>query len=169
MGYQGSGGMVLPLDSRRLVLESAPVAVILLFWISISSFVRPVIATGLLRAGVIMALLYTVVRGLRIAKIQPLTDQPADIEGILRENVRVALPAGIWFLSAHAIFVVEHIWDTFGIPGLFTSPAEGLAFVFTGTGVASVLLYAIAIGVSRVRATTSSRVDESVGGTPADD
>lgn len=142
---------------------------ILLFWVSISSFVRPVIATGLLLAGIIMTLLYTVVRGLTIAKTQPLTDQPADVEGILRENVSVALPAGIWFLSAHAIFVVEHIWDTFGIPGLGTSPAEGLAFVFIGAGVASVLLYAIANGVPRVRATTSSRVDETAGGTLADD
>lgn len=158
-----------PLDSRRLVRESAPVAVILLFWVGLSTLARPVIATGLLRVGIIMALLYTVVRGLAIAQTQPPTDQPTDVEGILRENVRVALPAGIWFLSAHAIFVVEHVWDTLGIPGLGTSPAEGLAFVFIGAGVASVLLYAIAIGVPRARATTSSRVDEPAGGTPADD
>lgn len=160
--------MAPPLDTRRLVQESAPVAVILLFWVGIAILARPVIETGLLRAGIIMALLYTVVRGLTIAKTQPLTEQPDDVSGILRENVRVALPAGVWFVIAHAIFFVEYIGDTFGLP-LSTSWADELAFVFVGAGVAAVLLYAISVGVPRVRATTSTRVDEAAGGTPADD
>lgn len=170
MGYQGTGGMVTSLDSRRLVQESAPVAVILLFWMSISWFVRPVIATGLLRAGMIMAVLYTVVRGLSIANTLPPTNQPTEVEGILRENVRAVLPAGVWFLLAHAVFVVEGIWDMLGIPGVGSSPAEGLAFVFIGAGVASVLLYALSLGVPRIRATTTiDDGDGTAGATPMDD
>lgn len=142
---------------------------ILLFWVGIASFVRPVIATGLLRAGIIMALLYTVARGLEIATTQPSTDQPTDVEGILRENVRAALPTGVWFLLAHAVFIVEHVWDTFGIPGGGTSPAEELAFVFVGAGVAAVLLYAVSAGVPRIRATPVTRRDGTADGTPADD
>lgn len=162
--------MVPSLNSQQLIRESAPVAVIILFWVIISSFVRPVIATGLLRAGIIMALLYTVVRGLTIAKTSPRTEQPTDIVGILGENLRAALPAGVWFLLAHAIFVVEHIWDTYGIPGVGSSPAEGLAFVFIGAGVAAILLYALSVGVPRIRAITATRNgDQTGGGTPADD
>lgn len=161
--------MVPSLDSRRLIRESAPVAVILLFWISISSVVRPEIATGLLRAGIIMALLYTVIRGLTIAETHPSTDPPTNVEEILRENVRAAIPAGVWFFLAHAVFVVEHIWDTIGIPGVGTSPAGDLAFVFIGTGVAAVLLYAISVGVPRVRAPPITHGDDTVEGTPTDD
>lgn len=108
--------MVPPLDTRRLIQESAPVAVILLLWVGIAILARPVIETGLLRAGTIMAPFYTVVRGITIAETHPLTDQPDDVIGILRENVRVALPAGIWFLPVHTIFVIEQVTDTFGIP-----------------------------------------------------
>lgn len=117
-----------------------------------------------------MALLYTIVRGLTIAKSGPPSDQPSEMEGILRENVRAALPAGVWFLLAHAIFVVEHIWDRYGILGVGSSPAEGLAFVFITAGVATVLLYALSVGMPRIHATTATRAgDETAGGTPVDD
>lgn len=116
-----------------------------------------------------MALLYTLVRGLTLAKTHLPTEQPTDVEGILRENVRAALPAGVWFLLAHAVFVVEHIWETFAIPGIGSSPADDLAFVFIGAGVAAVLLYAISVGVPRVRSTTVTRGDGTAAGTLTDD
>lgn len=161
--------MVSPVDTRRLLHESAPVAVILLFWVCLSSFVRPTIAAGLLRAGMIMALLYTVVCGVRLARAQPPTPQPSDLEGILRENVRILLPAGAWFLVAQLVYLIEHMWDLLGIPGWDTSPAEGLSFVFIGTGVAVVLLYAIAIGLPRVRGQVSSIGDDVAGSTTLTD
>lgn len=165
--------MESPLDNRQrqLLRESAPVAAILLFWVVLSSFVRSVIATGLLRAGVVMALLYVVVRGVALARSRPPTPRPDDVESVLRENARVALPAGVWFLAAKLVYVVESLWDAFGIPGLGTSPEEGLAFVFVGTGVSVVLLYAIAVGLPRVRDTAPKARDEggATGAAPADD
>lgn len=161
--------MVSPLDTRRLLRESAPVTVILLFWVVLSSVVRPTIATGLLRAGVIMALLYTVVRGVALARTHQPTPQPDDLEGILRENVRVALPAGVWFLAAYLVYFIEQVWDVLGIPGWDTSPAEGLAFVFVGAGVAVVLLYAISVGLPRVRGNAPATGNDTTGAAPADD
>ena len=114
---------------------------ILLFWTVLGTFVRVDVATGLLRAGVVMALLYAVVRGVGLARTAPATPQPRDVRALLRENARVALPAGAWFLAAHLTYVVAGLWDAFRLPGLFTSPADEFAFVFVGTGVATVLLY----------------------------
>lgn len=158
-----------PLDTRRLLRESAPVAVILLFWTVPGSFVRVDVATGLLRAGVVMALLYTAVRGVGLARTTPPTPQPRDVRALLRENARVALPAGAWFLAAHLTYVVEGFWDSFGLPGLFTSPAEELGFVFVGTGVATVLLYALAVGLPRVREGSTDGRGGSATAVPADD
>lgn len=157
------------IDTRRLLRESLPVAVILLFWVVLASFTPAEIATGLLRAGVVMALLYTIVRGLAIAETLEPTRQPTDVEGILRENVRVAIPAGVWFLAAQAIYLVEQLWDMFGIPGWDTSPAGEISFVFVGTGVAVVVLYAISVGLPRVRGIESTRAGDTPEGLPADD
>lgn len=157
------------IDTRRLLRESLPVAVILLFWVVLASFTPAEIATGLLRAGVVMALLYTIVRGLAIAETLEPTRQPTDVEGILRENVRVAIPAGVWFLAAQAIYLVEQLWDMFGIPGWDTSPAAEISFVFVGTGVAVVVLYAISVGLPRVRGIESTRAGDTPEGLPADD
>lgn len=161
--------MVPPIDSRGILRKSIPVAVILLFWVGLSSFVQPVIATGLVYGGVIMALLYTVVHGIRLARTQPAIPQPDNLKGILWENVRVAFHAGVWFLAAYLVYAIEQMWDTLGIPGLDTSPAAGLAFVFTGAGVAVVLLYAIMAGLARTRGEALYIEDDATGATPADD
>lgn len=57
----------------------------------------------------------------------------------------------------------------FGIPGWETSPADSLAFVFIGTGVAVVLLYAISVGLPRVRSTAPNMGNDATGAAPADD
>lgn len=161
--------MASTLDTPRLLREGAPVAVILLFWVVLSSFVRSDIGSGLLRAGGIMALLYTLLRGIAIAETAHVTTQPTDVEGILRENATVAVPAGAWFLAAHLIHVVENFWDRFGIPGVGTSPANALSYVFIGTGVAVVLLYAVAVGISRIRHTGLPGGPDTPAVSPADD
>lgn len=137
--------------TRRLLRESVPVAAILLFWLVLAVPVRPSISAGLIRAGIVMAILHTVVRAVVLVQELPPATQARDLEGILRENVGVAIPAGAWFLSAEIVYVVEGLWDTLGIPGAFTSPADGLAFVLNGTGVAVVLLYAIWVALPSVR------------------
>lgn len=149
--------MVSPLDTRSSLRESVPVAVILLFWMLLSSVVIRPIATHLLRAGIVMALLYTVVRGVALARTHQPTRRPDDLEGILRENVRVALPAGVWFLAAHLVYFIEQVWDRLGILGSVSPLVEPLVFSFSGSGVAVVVLYAVAVGLPRVRDTPRER------------
>lgn len=149
--------MISPLDISSSLRESVPVAVILLFWTVLSSIVIRPVAPSLLRAGIVMALLYTVVRGVTLARTHQPTRRPDDLEGILRENVSVALPAGVWFLAAHLAYFVEQIWDRLGIPGSVSPLVEPLVFSFSGSGVAVVLLYAIAVGLPRVRDTPRER------------
>lgn len=149
--------MASTLDTRDLLRESTPVAIILLFWVVLSSVVIHSITNGLLRAGVIMALLYTVVRGVTLARTHQPTPQLDGLEGVLRENVRVALPAGVWFLAAHLVYSIETLWNRLGILGSVTFFADLLSFIFTGAGVAVVLLYAISVGLPRVRDSTPTR------------
>ena len=144
------------LDTRRLLRESSPVAIILLFWLALSVPARPSISAGLIQGGVIMAILYSVVRGVMLAQEYQPAVQATDLRGILTENVRVAIPAGAWFLSGQIIYEIQNLWDTLGLPGAFTSPADGLAFVVNGAGVAVVLIYAIWVGLPYLRGEMST-------------
>lgn len=163
------GRMVPPLDTRRLLRESAPVAVILLFWTTLSTVAHPIVASGLHRAGLIMALLYTVVRGVALARRHTPTPAPETVVGILRENVRVVIAAGAWFVAAELVYVVERLWEDSDLPGAFTSPAEALAFVLAGAGVATILLYAIVVGLPRIRDSVTETGSGAAGATSADD
>lgn len=156
-------------DTRRLLRESAPVAAILLFWLVLSVPARPSISAGLIRAGIVMALLYSVVSGGMLAQEYPPATRATEIRGILTENVRVAIPAGAWFLSGQVVYEVQDLWDTLGIPGAFTSPADGLAFVVNGAGVAVVLIYAIWVGLPYVRGEISPEDAEQSVTPGADD
>lgn len=161
--------MVPPYDTRRLLRESAPVAVILLFWTTLSSIAHPIVASGLHRAGLIMALLYTVIRGVALARNHTPTSPPVTITGILRENVRVVIAAGAWFVAAELVYVIRRLWEDLNLPGAFTSPAEALAFVLVSAGVATILMYAIAVGLPRVRNTGTVTGNGTTGATSADD
>lgn len=143
-------------DTRRLLRESSRVAVILLFWLALSVPARPSISAGLIQAGILMAILYSVIRGVMLAQEYPPAIQTTDLKGIFIQNVRIAIPAGAWFLSGQIIYEVQDLWDTLGIPGAFTSPADGLAFVLNGAGVAVVLIYAIWVGLPYLRGEMSA-------------
>lgn len=75
----------------------------------------------------------------------------------------------MWFLSAQLVYVVEGLWDMLGIPGTFTSPADGVAFVLNGTGIAVVLLYAIWVGLPYVRGEIPAKENEPTGTRRADE
>lgn len=154
---------------RRLLRESAPVAAILLFWVVFARFANPIIAAGLHRAGVVMALLYTVVRGVTLARARSSAVRPTDLRGVLRENARVLIPAGAWFLAAQLVYVIEDLWRVSDLPGAFTSPADSIAFALTGAGVAVVLLYAVVVGSSRVDGDASVGGGDTADAAPADD
>lgn len=161
--------MVSSLTTYDLLEESAPVAVILLFWVALASVATGTIATGLLRAGFIMALLYTIVRGVALAETLQSTSQPADLSGILWENVWVALPAGVWFVVARLLTLLEWLLGTAGVPSSVTSLAAETSIAFVGAGVAVVLLYAISTGLTRVGNTAPNSGNDVAGVAPADD
>lgn len=150
------------IDSRRLFRESRPVAGILLFWVVVSWIgTEPGITTSLRLAGVVMALLYVGVRGVELAQTHPPTPLPTNVSDLLRENARVLSAAGIWFLPAVLLAFLEPYWEEIGLLRLFMSPLESLAFVFTGTGVTTVILYAIVTGVSRADGDASGSVSST--------
>lgn len=157
---------------RRLLEESAPVAVILAFWAVLASVVPNTPSeTGLLLAGVAMALLYVVSRGFALRGAYGQSERPTDWEETLRENVRVALPAGVWFLAGFLVVRVfrQLRWWTFHITGWHVeiAPEQIFAFAFSGAGVAAVLLYAIAIGLPDGR--DDAPTGEAATGTGAED
>lgn len=162
--------MVPTIDATRLLRESAPLAVVVGFWVVLSWFGRePGVATGIRYAGAVMGLLYAVVRGVRLAATAapaPVPDGPA---ALLRENARIALPAGLWFLAAVLAGFVAELWNQYVAVGLFTSPVESLSFVLTATGVLTVVLAAVAVGLPRVRGQQPPRPDAAGDAVPADD
>ena len=139
--------MSTTLVPRRPFEERLPVAAVLPFRV-VPSWVAT--ATGLRPAGAVMALSSVLVRGVRLARTRPAPPLATDVAGLLRENVRVLPGAGGWFLAALVAAVVEPFWRLAGLPGAFSSPADSLVLVLTGTGVAAVLLSAVAAGVARI-------------------
>jgi hypothetical protein len=157
--------MSTTLAPRRLFVESLPVAAVLSLWV-VCSWLAPAsgLATGLRLAGVVMAVSYVVVRGVTLARSRRAPPLPTDVAGLLRENARVLLGAGGWFLAAALVAVVEPLWRLVGLPGAFTSPADAVVFVLTATGVAAVLLSAVAVGVARVEGRVAPERDDDPGG-----
>ena len=146
-------------DTRFLLRESAPVVAILVFWGVASSILR----SQLFLAGLLMALLYTISRGLVLAESSQPPSQSTGISGILRENVRVAVPAGLWALLSQLVTVPFNL-DILPITLLEIAETVvgGIELGFSWGSVAVVLLYVIGVGVPRVRAllAESSRVDD---------
>ena len=147
-------------DARLLLRESAPVVAILVFWGVASSILR----SQLFLAGLLMALLYTVGRGLALTEAYQPPSRSTDARGVLRENVRVAVPAGLWALLSQLLgagFSFDNL-----LPITLSEIAEtvvsGIALGLNWGGVAVVLLYVIAVGVPRGRAllAESSAVDD---------
>jgi len=154
------------LDTRKLLAESAPVAVILAFWALLADFVPALIETGLLVTGVVMALFYVVSRGVILRGDYGQSERPTDLDETLRENVQVALPAGVWFLAAFLLVSIgrQLLLLTYRFTGLNVVdvvPVDAFAFAFTGAGIAVALLYAIVIGLP------AARDGASTGATPA--
>lgn len=95
--------MTAPLDIDRLYRESVPIAIILAFWVLLSWIGSTQgLGAGLRLAGIVMALLYTGVRGVTLARTRPATPQPTSIAAVLRENGRVLVSAGGW-IGGHCL------------------------------------------------------------------
>ena len=154
----------------RLIHESLPLAGITLSWVVVSWFAgHPLIGTGARYAGVVMAGAYAVVRGVAIAREStvPHLLSPGFLRGaptsgpwlvairfvppgLVRGNVAAVLAGGAWLLAARLVLLVDTWWDG-RLPGLFVSPADGLAFALTATGVLTVLLAAVSVALPLLR------------------
>jgi len=147
-----------PFDTRTLLRESAPVALVLGFWTTLSLLAPSDVAVGLRYAGFAMVLLYVVVRATAMAREIPASRTPNGADRILDDNLAVAIPAGLWFLLALLLDVVYQLSGyVVGMPiaGTFVDVAT---IVATGTGVATALLYAVAVGLFRTRESLQQRV-----------
>ena len=136
----------MSLPPKRLAAEAVPVAAVLAFWSVVSWLfvLRPEIEGAVRTAGVVMAALYVVVRGVALASEVSVPDV-GDLEAVLRDNGRVAISAGFWFVGAAAVHLLDQAWSDFGVPGLHVSPAGWIIHVLAGAGLGVVGLYAVAV------------------------
>ena len=132
-------------DSFRLFEESLPVFAVVLLWTLLAVFARHDLRTGLRYAGVVMALLYVVVRGAAIGHGVETVGHPKSVVEGLRDSFRALVPAFPWFLLAFALRAGRAYTG-------FTLPRE-LVYVSSTTGVLTVVLYAVVFGSARIRAT----------------
>lgn len=140
-----------PFDTRTLLRESAPAALVLGFWTTLSLLAPSGVAVGLRYAGFAMVLLYVVVRATAMARRISASNAPDGADRVLDDNLAVAIPAGLWFLLALLLDA--------GYPLVSNAIAMPLVRVFvdvatiaaTGTGVATALLYALSVGQIRAQ------------------
>lgn len=132
-------------DSLRLFEESLPVFAVVFLWTLLAVFARYDLRWGLRSAGVVMALLYVVVRGAAIGHGVEPVGHPRSVVAALRDSVRALAPALPWFLLAFALRAGR---DHTGLP----LPRE-LVYISSTTGVLTVVLYAVVFGSARLRAT----------------
>jgi hypothetical protein len=133
-----------PLAPGRALRESLSIAVLLLLWTVLSWLVfEPFVDSTVELTGVVVALGYVVVRGVRLrAEATPLV--VTDAGSVLGQHARLALAPLAWFLAAALVPLVEDLWSLLGLFGLFTSPGGDLVRVcaLTGLGTAALLVVA---------------------------
>jgi hypothetical protein len=129
-----------PLSPRRVLRESLPIAGLLLFWTALSWLAfQPFVARAVRLTGVVTALAYVVVRGVRLGRdATPLAT--THVGGVLGQCVRAAVAPAVWFVAGALVPVVADLWDLLGFVGLFSSPASDLVRVCALTGVGTAAL-----------------------------
>lgn len=143
---------MLALPPRRLAREGIPIAVILLFWNLLAVVAEQHEVGGAVRnAGFVMAALYVVVRGAGLASetVGPATGDP---KAVLAENVRLAVPAGAWFVGAVLVFALDANLYRYHPSLVATVVGSALA----GAGLGVVGLYAVAAGFATFGSEASS-------------
>lgn len=150
--------MVTPLSPRRIVEESVPVAAVLLVWTVPAELLYGIdgaFVEAARLAGLVMALLYVTVRGLRLGRSLPPTTPPRGVSEVLLDNARAGVAAGVWILAAALFTTVWGFVDAHaGFPSQWSIPFVN---ALAGAAVGTVLLYAIANGSSRVHSPLTGR------------
>jgi hypothetical protein len=133
-----------PIGPRHVLRESVPVAALLLLWTALSWLAfEPFVSWAVRTTGVVVALGYVVVRGVRLGQeATPFVD--TDARCVLGQNVHVALAPTVWFLVAVLVPLAEDLWELFGFFGLFSSPAGDLVRVCALSGLGTSLLLVVA-------------------------
>lgn len=148
----------MSLEFQRVLTESVPIGAILLAWALLSALAT---ASGSLQfaiqlAGLLMAALFALVRGVALAhEATPAYEDPT-VEDVLEENGRAMLAGGPWFvLALVAAFLFRGGFglglSLFGRGDLLSRAFGGLVDVFAFTGTITVLLVAIATGTRALR------------------
>lgn len=158
------------INTRRLLTESIPIASILLFWMVLSWIGgEPTVTRGFQITGIVMAVMYIVVRGITLGRLEAGYEPTTDLRSLLLTNVRVALPVGLWFLGAMAVEVLESLWSRLNLVGVATSPADELMFVFTATGVGIAVLFAVVAVFPTVSGGGGTASRDGSSNVPSDD
>lgn len=148
---------------KRLAEEGIPIAAILGFWyvLAVATGGFPAASGGFVRAGVVMAGLYVAVRGAALsAEAPPL--KTGGVEVVLRDNVRIAVSAGVWFTGAVVFSRVDRLTVRSDLVG-------SIADVFAGAGLGVVGLYAVAVGVATLGGPTRDRFADRAETAGSDD
>ncbi|WP_135825115.1 hypothetical protein [Halorussus ruber] len=133
---------MVALQPRRLIRESAPVAAILSFWNLLAVVTQQQhVGESVGSAGVVMAALYVVVRGVSLSS-EALPPVTGDVRAVVYENAQLAIPAGAWFLGAMVTNALGELLFAYGPPSFVSALASSLA----GAGLGVVALYAVAAG-----------------------
>jgi hypothetical protein len=155
----------MSLPVRRALTESVRIAAILGAWSLLSALATAfdTLQIGITLAGLVMAILFVLVRGVALAREAPPAYDDPDVKGVLTENGRAMLAAGPWFVLAIVARVLQEV--TYVLRGVAPDPtsplqisitvifdvlaATGLAFA--ATGVLTVALVAVATGTRALR------------------
>ena len=137
-----------PLPPGRALRESLPVAGVLLLWTVLSWLAfEPLVSQAVRAVGVVTALAYVVVRGVRLGdEATPLVASNA--ASVLGQQLRLAPAPAVWFLAGIGVPVVEDLWGLLGLFGLFTSPGDDFVRVCALVGVGTALLLVVAGGTA---------------------
>jgi hypothetical protein len=157
----------VPSDLRpvRLAAESFPIAGIVLLWALLGAVAGAFgVGDSVRAAGTVMGALYAVVRGVALARTLGSPVAFDDAAAVLRVNVTVLLPAGVWFLAGMVVGVLDDLTELVRA-GTVSLAFGGLDHAFETTGVLTVVLGAVAVGyraviAERPRATHGQEVGD---------
>jgi hypothetical protein len=138
------------LSARQLLRDSLPVPLILAVWVVPARLLGGGTGQALFVAGIAMVALYVVVRGTAVSSRCRTGTEPSDVAALLEENVRVLVAAAVWFAAAQFLWLAFS--SPFGVlPDLRSvDPLGAIVFALNGAGAGVALLYAVAVGRTRL-------------------
>jgi len=133
-----------PLSPAHALRESLPIAGVVLLWTVLSWLAfEPFVSWAVRTTGVVAALVYVVVRGVRLGE-EATPVVTGDAASVLGQQLRLVPAPAAWFLAGVGVPALADLWSLVGLPGLFSSPAGDLVRVCALAGVGTALLLVVA-------------------------